>query len=453
MLGMALWSLSPAASALAGINPWIAASLYDPAKWDTAGPYTATPWLHPPRWTPGDDWGVFSGGDWRNRPAMTGNWGGLRDRLLKRYGVSLVGAYFGQPAANPWGGLDQGTSYKGDLSLSLFADMDRLMGWKGGYFLASYTYKNSGKSLSADTIGNRFPVQLDNGDEGGVSRLVHLVLGQVFWDNAMEIVAGRIITGEDFANLPMAATSVNQAICANPVAANRSISFPTYPSAVWGARIKAKPFSNWYAQIGTYQVFEDFRSVDTSGFEFTNPDGSGLLTLGEFGYLNGTLARQTGLPGVYKGGVYYDGERVEALSTGRDAHGTWGMYALAQQMVYAENKEHTQGLTVWGALSYAPPDRNTVSFMAAGGLSYQGLIPGRPWDRASFIGAYGGFSSDLDGTTTYDQTFEGLLELNYRYQPAQWLFIQPDIQYVIRPDGRTDIRDAFVVSLAFGLTF
>ena len=126
---------------------------------------------------------------------MTGNWGGLRDELLKRHGVSLVGAYFGQPAANPWGGLDQGASYKGDLSLSLFADMNRLMGWKGGYFLVSYTYKNSGESLSTDTIGNRFPVQLDNGDEGGVSRLVHLALGQVFWDNMVEIVAGRIITG------------------------------------------------------------------------------------------------------------------------------------------------------------------------------------------------------------------------------------------------------------------
>jgi porin len=384
---------------------------------------------------------------------MTGNWGGLRDRLLKEYGVSFLAAYSGQPAANLRGGLDRGASYKGDLSLSLFADMNRLMGWKGGYFLASYTYKNSGKSLSSDYIGNQFPVQLDNGDEGGVSRLVHLALGQVFWDNAVEIVAGRIITGEDFASLPMAATSVNQAICANPIAGNQSISFPTYPSAVWGARIKAKPHSNWYAQVGSYRVFEDFRSVDTSGFDFTTPDGSGLLTLGEFGYVTGTLARQSGLPGVYKGGGYYDGERVKELSTGRDARGTWGIYALAQQMVYSENKDHTLGLTVWSALCYAPPDRNTISFMAAGGLSYQGLIPGRPWDRASFIGAYGGFSGDPNGTTLHDRTFEGLLEVNYRYQPAVWLFIQPDIQYVMNPDGRTDINDALVISLAFGLTF
>ena len=313
--------------------------------------------------------------------------------------------------------------------------------------------KNSGLSLTTDYIGNRFPIQLDNGDEGGISRLVHLALGQVFLDNSVEMVAGRIITGEDFATIPMAATSLNQAICANPIAASQSISFPTYPSAVWGARVKAKPYSNWYAQAGSYLVFEGFRSIDTSGFRFTNPDGSGLLTLGELGYLTGSLARQKGLPGLYKGGGYYDGERVEDLSTSKDAQGTWGVYALAQQMVYAENKENKEGLTIWSALSYAPRDRNILTFMAAGGASYQGLIPGRPWDRFSFIGAYGGFSSDLDGTTIYDQTFEGLLELNYRYQPAAWFFIQPDIQYVTHPDGRTDINDALVVSVAFGLTF
>lgn len=452
-LGVAFWVFLQAAPVWATINPWIEASLYDPSNWDTGGPYTATPWLHPPKRHLGDDWGVFSGGDWRNRSTLSGNWGGLRSELLKEHGLSFVAAYFGQPAANPWGGRDQGTSYKGDVNVSLFADMDRLMGWKGGYFLTSYTYKNSGKSLSIDYIDNQFPVQLDNGDEGGVSRLVHLVLGQVFWNNTFELVAGRIITGEDFASLPMAATSVNQAICANPIAGNQSISFPTYPSAVWGARLKAKPFSNWYAQLGSYHVFEDFRSVDTSGFQFSNPEGAGLLTLGEFGYLTGTLARQEGLPGLYKCGGYYDGERVTELSTGQYAQGTWGLYALGQQMVYAESKDRNQGLTVWGALSYAPKDRNILTFMAAGGLSYQGLIPGRRWDRASLIGAYGGFSSDLDGTARYDQTFEGLLELNYRYQPAAWCFIQPDIQYVIRPDGRTDIHDAFVVSLAFGLTF
>ena len=451
VLGMML----PATSARADINPWIATSLYDPSKWDTAGPYTGTPWMHPPLWTPGQEWGVFSTGKWRTTPALTGSWGGPRDDLLKRYGVSLLGGYFGQFASNPSGGQEHGVSFKGDFGLALFGDLKRLLGWQGGFFATSFSFKNPGKSLTNDYIDNQFPVQVTNGDVDGAARLVHLALGQVFWDDKAEIVAGRLITGEDFASVPLACTSLNQAICANPIVANQSISFPTYPFAVWGARFKVKPHSNWYAQVGSYLVFDDFRDSGFYGVKFSAPDGSGMLTLGEAGYLVGNLAGKKGRPGVYKVGGYHDGERLQDLSTGDDARGTWGVYALGQQMLFSEDQKYSQGLSAFGALSYAPPDRNNVSFMAAGGLSYQGLFPGRPADRLSFIGAYGYFGDDLDQATSdnQNQTFEGLLELNYQYQLAPWAFVKPDVQYIINPDGRDDIDNALVLGFAVGMTF
>ncbi len=99
-------------------------------------------------------------------------------------------------------------------------------------------------------------------------------------------------------------------------------------------------------------------------------------------------------------------------------------------------------------LSYAPPDVNQLQFMVAGGLSYQGLIPSRPDDSLSFIGAYGLFSDDLPG-----QDGETLLELNYRAQIAPWIYVQPDMQVIIDPDGRSDIDDALVLGFAFGVSF
>ena len=90
--------------------------------------------------------------------------------------------------------------------------------------------------------------------------------------------------------------------------------------------------------------------------------------------------------------------------------------------------------------------------MAAGGLSYQGLFPGRPWDSLSAIFAYGHFSDDLEGTTSYDQSYEVLLELNYQFQLAPWIMVKPDLQYVINPEGRSDIDDALVIGFAFGFT-
>ena len=73
----------------ADINPWIASDIYDAKKWDSAGPQTATPWLHAPTWQPGQEWGVLSG-RYRDATALTGSWGGARDRLVEK-GVSLIG--------------------------------------------------------------------------------------------------------------------------------------------------------------------------------------------------------------------------------------------------------------------------------------------------------------------------------------------------------------------------
>lgn len=112
-------------------------------------------------------------------------------------GFKLITAYFGQLAANPAGGEKQGESWKGDIGTSIFLDLERLLNWKRGYFIVSFSYINPGKSLSPDFIENQFPVQLHTGDEDGAARLVHLAFGQQLFDNKAEIVLGRIITGHD----------------------------------------------------------------------------------------------------------------------------------------------------------------------------------------------------------------------------------------------------------------
>ena len=443
---LAVLSLALAPCVQADINPWIASNLYNPEKWDTAGPYTGTPWLHPPTWTPGQDWGVLSG-DWRTTDALSGSWGGVRDTMAL-HGVQILAAYSGQFAANPVGGVRQGRSWKDDLSVGLFLDLQRLAGWQGGFFTTSFGHRTAGDSLSTSDVGNLFPVQETSGDDNGANRLIHLAFGQQLFDNTSELVAGRLIAGEDFASLPLACTSLNQGICGNPIAATQSITLPTYPSASWGGRFKVKPGSSWYAQTGAYLVYPNLFDSSDNGVEFGAPDGSGVLALAEAGYLVGKSAGTSGLPGTYKIGGYYDTERLTDLDSGKNKRGTWGIYGMGQQMLYAENGQDRQGLSAFLALSYAPPDVNTLQFMAAGGLSYQGLIPDRPDDSLSLIGAYGRFSDDLSG-----QDAETVLEVNYRLQIAPWIYFQPDAQYIINPDGRSSIDDALVLGFAMGVSF
>jgi porin len=133
---------------------------------------------------------------------------------------------------------------------------------------------------------------------------------------------------------------------------------------------------------------------NTGGIEFKVPNGSGLLTLGEVGLLTGQNRGVAGLPGVIKAGAYYDSERLTDLDSGRNVDGTWGMYILGEYMLYSENNQYTEGLSGFLALSYGPENRNIITFMASGGLSYQGLIPNRSDDTLAFVFAYGLFSDD-----------------------------------------------------------
>ncbi|MCY6381885.1 carbohydrate porin [Hoeflea prorocentri] len=440
--------LAGVTASLADINPWIKASQFNPARWDTAGPETATPWLHPGTWTPDQGWGWFSGNP--QAPNVLGSWGGLRDDL-ELMGISFSGAYSGQFAANPIGGqTPDGASWIGSWNFGTFVDFSRLLDIEQRtYFTASFNLGTGNIGLTPNNVGNHFPVQLSSSGEPGPStRLVHLAVGSQLFNNTTELVGGRIITGEDFATLATACTSVNQGICGNPIAGASSINFPTYPNAVWGGRVKVKPGNSWYAQTGAYLVYPSLGDPSEHGVEFGAPDGSGVLAISEVGVNVGNRASQTGLPGTYKVGGYYDTERLTNLQTGASERNTWGIYAMGEQMLYSMDDSYSRGLWAWLALSYAPPDLNEIMFMAAGGLSYVGPFNSRPEDSLSFIAAMGVFSKHLAG-----QTAETILEVNYRAQILPAFYVQPDVQFILNPDGKSSIDDAIVVGFSVGSTF
>lgn len=454
--------LLPAVPAGAQINPWIANSVYRPQEWDSAGPETATPWLHPPAYDRGQGWGILppdsalADGRWHLLTNLTGSWGGARDRLMQ-HGIAVSLAYFGQLAANPVGGVREGgTTWRGDLAGGVFADLDELAGWRGTYFTATADWKAGTASLTDAFIGNQLPVQLDNGDDGGATRLVNLAVGRQILGDDAEIVAGRVVTGEEFATLRLPCTSLNQGICGTPLAAAQSISFPTFPNAVWGGHVKLKPGTRWSAQAGSYLVFPGFRDPAFHGTNFSAPAGSGALSLAQLMYLTGGAGTgHATLPGRYIVGGYWDSEQVSEVETRRPVRGTGGAYLLGEQMLFAERPGSDVGLSTWLALSWAPPDRNPVSSMVAGGLSYQGIVPSRPWDGLAFIAAWAGYSGDLrDGQRARGEPLqhgEVLLEINYRLSLAKALWIQPDVQGILQPKGRSDVPDALAIGIAVGL--
>ena len=77
------------------------------------------------------------------------------------------------------------------------------------------------------------------------------------------------------------------------------------------------------------------------------------------------------------------------------------------------------------------PNNNPLTSYAAAGLLSQGVIPGRPQDVLALGFNRNGFSRNI----APNQSYEGVVELNYKIQISERLQIQPLMQWIINPSG------------------
>lgn len=439
---------------------WLAAVLLV-AEGAAAGEPSA--WLAPAPTQTRTNWGLLDldrslgSGRFDRASTLTGNWGGVRDRLERDHGVNVFAVYTSEVAGNPVGGLDRNVRYTHNVGVGLAADLGKLAGIPDTYFLVTASNR-SGESNSALDIGNLFEVQQIYGHQ--TTRLVQLALGHEFLDGDLEVVAGRIHGLDDFAASPLYCNAQNLAFCGNPLSIPINVSIPSYPNAAWGARARYEPGGDpWYVMVGAYNAFENFRANKYHGVDFSWRSASGIVTIAEVGLMPHAWAGRglgTDLPGHYKVGGYWGNEPRPVFATGERQRGTWSVYVAFDQMFFREGGEKSQqGLTGFVAVTWAPPERNSQELFLTSGLLYEGIVPGRDADLLGLYAAYGQISRDLRHSQIRNgvpgQTFELILEINYRVQVLPWLYLQPDVQGILNPGGAGRIDDALVFALQFGV--
>jgi porin len=422
-----------------------------------------TPWMHIPENSFDQGWGLldldrlWDAGQWQEQRALTGSWGGTREQLYQA-GIAVLGSYEGEFATNPVGGEVHKARYCDTLGVALFLDLERLFNFKDTFFLASAAQR-LGHSLSAD-IPNFFTTQQLYGGE--TIRLVHLAVEKGFLQNRLDIVAGRINALDDFATSSYFCYSQNIGICGNPFSLQTNSSLSNYPLASWGLRGRYDVTPDLYSMTGVYNTYEHFGDNKYHGVDLSIRHNSGVAVIEEIAY-RPKKRREAGYPGFLKIGGFYDSEPRPAfaddrLRTNPTISNNWTIYAIAQQKLYhLAGAELRQGLTGFLTLTYSPPASNTIQYFANAGLVYVGLVPHRENDAIGAFGLVGEFSNDLrasqrEAHVDAVQTQEAVLELNYRYEVTAFSYVQPDIQYVIRPDGTGTVSNALVLGIQVGFT-
>jgi len=405
---------------------------------------------------------------WWSGQYFFGDWHGKRQDLSDR-GIDIVSTYVADLLTNVSGGVRKNRfRYDSSLGLDINADLEKLLSLQGLQFHVSGLYRQ-GKNLAGD-IGNRFPPSSIYGSEQ--VRLYNLYLEQAMFNNKVSLKAGRLGAGDDFAQSPLYWTFLTNGIDGCPISLPINFFFTVYPTATWGARLKISPVSAFTLKSGIYHQDSRVGRNEAHGADFTWRRNKGLLFVEEFSFLPNQYADAKGKPGNYKLGLFYSTGRFADLYQDENGnsyaltnlaqkrrYGNYGLYLHVDQMLYREPSGNgDQGFTPFFVLVLQPAKMNELPVFVDVGLTYKGLIPGRDQDVTGVGFAYGRWSRQLNkyqnDSGAIPQKYEIVIETTYKIALNQWLYFQPDIQYIINPKGgNQNTKDVLVTGARVGVTF
>ena len=406
-----------------------------------------------------------------SRTSLLGDAGGLRPGLA-RVGIALTLTDINEAFGNLAGGIKRGAAYEGLSTLTLQLDTQKAFGWGGGLFNIS-GLQIRGHNFSQFHVGD---LQTTSGIAATpTTRLWEAWYQQQIVDGKLDVRVGLQSLDQEFM------TSTGSAVFLNTMmgwpmlpSADLYAGGPSYPLSSLGVRLKA--------QQGAFTVLGGVFQDNPPGGPFAN-DGqlrgssrwggnfnlrTGALFIGEIQYAHNppsvgapnAPAAQSGLPGTYKIGFYYDtagypDQRFDTrgvslanpASSGiaRTDRGNFSLYAVADQTIWQPDPEQPMALAVFLRPMIAPSDRNQINFSVNGGVTLKAPLPGRDDDTlglgfgvANIGGGARGLARDLalfSATYVPGRGAETFVELTYQAQIAPWWQLQPDIQYRWRTGG------------------
>ena len=400
---------------------------------------------------------------------LLGNMGGLRP-FLSEYGISFALQETSEGLGNATGGVRQGFEYDGLTQMLLQMDTQRAFGWYGGTFDAS-ALQIHGRNLSADNLAT---LQTASGIEADrATRLWEVWYQQkLLEEDRLDLKIGQQSLDQEFMVSQNALLFVNT-MFGWPMLPSADLpgGGPAYPLSALGLRLRARPVDSLTMLLG---VFNGSPVANNSGDpQQQNPSGTsfplngGVLAIGELQYAYPSLGsmlyadQAESLARVYKLGFWYDSESfadqqldntglslANPASTGVPLRhrGDYGIYAVADQMVWQDPREADRTLNVFlRAMGTPEVDRNLVDFSMNAGLTFHEPFLHRDDDTFGIGMGYAQIGSSVQAldrqTAFYTGAFtpvrggETFVEVTYQYQAAPWWQLQPDIQYVFNPGG------------------
>lgn len=376
--------------------------------------------------------------------------------FLDAKGIDYSFTYIGDLLGNVSGGVKRGATYEGQLNGQLDIDLEKLGGLKGAALHANF-YQIHGRGLTGNNTMD--PFTTSSIEAYPTTRLYEAWYEQKLDDGKIFVRIGQLAADTEFFISQTATLFVNSSFAFPAILANDlPDGGPAYPLATPGARIKVTPTDNLtlFAAVfngdpagpfipGVNNPLAQIR--DFSGTNFRVEDPPLLFTESQYVYDLGKDKK--GLPGTVKiGYLHHFGQfAATGVSFTENLRGDDVVYAIIDQTIYREpGAAGQQGAAMFLRASGAPSDRNLIDLYIDGGITYQGLIAGRPDDTIGISGAYArispavAFQDRISGAAPLVRDYQGLIEATYQYVVRPGFSLQPDFQYIFHP-GAHDVAD------------
>lgn len=359
------------------------------------------------------------------------------DEYSEEKPITFKASYTGDVVNSYPGGIKRGSGYLGMINLGISLDTRNAGLWTGGEFFLNAA-NTHGSRPSGDLIGDYQGIS--NIEAGNLTFLHELWYKQTLGN--FSLLAGLQDLATGFASSDYGALFLNGSFGVHSTIAH-NVPAPVFPLTALGLQLQWRFSDAFTAKTAIFDGLPDDFEHNPHNISWKLNSDDGYLSVSEFNYTSDFF---NGLQGTWKFGAYFHNHMESADEAGGAVYrDDYGFYFVADQLLIDD--PDGKKLAFFTQAGVSPYDRNENNFYLGAGINYSGLMDGRMDDILGIAVAHAGFhNSSRNNETT--------IEVSYRRQLNAYLFIQPDIQYVINPAGTGEsLNNALAGILRVGVGF
>lgn len=355
--------------------------------------------------------------------------------------LTVAATYTGEQWRQVHGGQATGARYLDNLDITIDADAGRIAGLEGLQLFADLLY-NNGHSLNELTGAAQ---GVSNIEASNALRLYELWTQWNFGSGEQSLRIGLYDLNSEFDSIETAGLFVNPSHGIGPDLAQTGQNGPSiFPVTSLGARL-SQAWGAWSAQMAVLDAVPgDLEHPDRTTVRLSEDEGA--LIVGEANYRSSAVR-------VGVGYWQYTADFDRHSSDGSDdalAHDkNAGVYAIVERPMFANKSAN---MNVFVRAGFANGHVNAVDHYLGTGVVYSVNSEAREHQIglavavARFSDPFRRLETDAGHVTG---EHESIFELTYRVNVADWLSLQPDVQFIRNPSGSPRLDSAWVVGLRF----